>query len=729
MFSDYGASADSANGEGSIADMLRQAATEVLTAKVPPGFVFIEEYNMYYSHESGYYYDQNTSLFYHSETQTYYYYDETDGQYKVYQSMKPRPYWGPIDGPSSSIRTIIHTLQLNGRDELIDEQLLIYSDIGRLSSRLDLDRAMNQEDIDVCETLFGILETLEDEEDRNNRRGRRDQRERDRRYRRDEDDYRRNMERSSRRRQVFDGDNFVEVEDRRAQEEDWYREKERKSTKEREWDRGKERPDREERDRREKEEKKRIKEEIEERRRHRSRTWSSSDSEGEKEEKAKEEEDERVQMMKEEGYDQPPCVRFINMETLDLFIITMSGGLVGLAPECDVKVPDQTLPPRLAQLLFVQEKGPEPDKKMNDEDMSEFARIFSKRSTRSGSKERGDRRRSRSRSRDSGRRRSGSREKSSEDRGRGGGEERPGEKAEWRRIEKHVKKRQLPPNASRKERRAFERIWGKIDGDPIHGKYFLRVLSNAAKCTVDGVKVKKGEPDVPIANGCMVTFAKTNRFTLHIHSGDAGHKSSGRNTCAGCEPGLLLAEAAAAAPPPPPQKKRLKGEAARRAHLKQMKESLGIEEDEEKEPKMKYTDRAKERRKMFGSDPSLPKRRDDRPTGAGGMYDGCAAKPLPGAVPIVTATDAKAAAKKALSSENKASSDEFQQGFKLLKSMGWKEGEGLGRKNEGIVEPVANEFKGDRTGLGAAAVAPTKNAIWDLARSRFKEIEESEKKN
>lgn len=28
------------------------------------------------------------------------------------------------------------------------------------------------------------------------------------------------------------------------------------------------------------------------------------------------------------------------------------------------------------------------------------------------------------------------------------------------------------------------------DGDPIHGKYFLRVLSNAAKCTVDGVKVK-----------------------------------------------------------------------------------------------------------------------------------------------------------------------------------------------------------------------------------------------
>ncbi|GMS96277.1 hypothetical protein PENTCL1PPCAC_18452, partial [Pristionchus entomophagus] len=690
MFSDYGggATADSANGEGSIADMLRQAATEVLTAKVPPGFVFIEEYNMYYSLESGYYYDQNTSLFYHSETQTYYYYDETDGQYKVYQSMKP-PEW--------TRRT-----HRRAAADLIGYRAT---------------EAMNQDDIDVCETLFDLLEKLEDDEDRRKRRGRRDQRESDRRSRRDEDDYRRNVERSSKRRQVFDGDGFVEVDDRRSQEDDWYKEKERKSTKEREWDRGKERPDREERDRKEKEENKRIKHEIEERRRHRSRTWSSSDSEGEKGEKAREEEDERVQMMKEEGYDQPPCVRFINLETLDLFIVTMSGGLVGLAPECDVKVPDQTLPPRLAQLLFIQEKGPEPEKKIEEDDgVDEFARRFSKRSTRSGSREGGGKRRSRSRSRDSGRRRSRSRERSSQDRGRAE-EPRPGEKAEWRRIEKHVKRRQLPPNASRKERRAFERIWGKIDGDPIHGKYFLRVLSNAAKCTVDGQKVKKGEPDVVISHGCTIAFAKTNRFTLHIHSG--------RNTCAGCEPGLLLAAAAAAAPPPQPQPKKLKGEAARRAQLRQMKESLGFGDDEEKKPKTKYADRAKERRKMFGSDPNLPKRRDTRPEGAGGMYDGCAAKPLPGAVPIVTATDAKAAAKKALSSENK--------GFKMLKLMGWKEGDGLGRKNEGIIEPVANEFKGDRTGLGAAAAAaaavlPTKNAIWEAARNRFKEIEDSEKK-
>lgn len=57
--------------QGSIADMLRQAATEVLTAKVPPGFVFIEEYNMYYSHESGYYYDQVSSVTFFSKRSSF----------------------------------------------------------------------------------------------------------------------------------------------------------------------------------------------------------------------------------------------------------------------------------------------------------------------------------------------------------------------------------------------------------------------------------------------------------------------------------------------------------------------------------------------------------------------------------------------------------------------------------------------------------------------------------
>lgn len=52
-----------------------------------------------------------------------------------------------------------------------------------------------------------------------------------------------------------------------------------------------------------------------------------------------------------------------------------------------------------------------------------------------------------------------------------------------------------------------------------------------------------------------------------------------------------------------------------------------------------------------------------------------------GAVPITTGTEANAVASRSIGSENK--------GFKLLKAMGWSEGEGLGRKGEGRVQPVS----------------------------------------
>ena len=97
--------------QGSIADMLRATAEEVLVSRVPPGFVFIEEYGQYYSRESGYYYDQvfdapklflicvfskqmivsqNTALFYHPTTQTYYFFDDDSGEYRVHACLKKR---------------------------------------------------------------------------------------------------------------------------------------------------------------------------------------------------------------------------------------------------------------------------------------------------------------------------------------------------------------------------------------------------------------------------------------------------------------------------------------------------------------------------------------------------------------------------------------------------------------------------------------------------------------
>ena len=39
-------------------------------------------------------------------------------------------------------------------------------------------------------------------------------------------------------------------------------------------------------------------------------------------------------------------------------------------------------------------------------------------------------------------------------------------------------------------------------------------------------------------------------------------------------------------------------------------------------------------------------------------------------------------------------------GYQLLSRMGWKKGDGLGIEKEGILHPIATEFKTDRTGLG-----------------------------
>ena len=43
--------------QSSIAAMLREAAHEAMHSNVPEGFVWIEEYQQYYSQSSGYMYD------------------------------------------------------------------------------------------------------------------------------------------------------------------------------------------------------------------------------------------------------------------------------------------------------------------------------------------------------------------------------------------------------------------------------------------------------------------------------------------------------------------------------------------------------------------------------------------------------------------------------------------------------------------------------------------------
>ncbi|KAK6047828.1 hypothetical protein COOONC_14667 [Cooperia oncophora] len=72
----------------SIADMIRDAANEVLHSRVPEGFQWIEAYGQYYSPSCGFFYDPNTGLFYHSDSETYYIFNDDTQQYEIYKCMR-----------------------------------------------------------------------------------------------------------------------------------------------------------------------------------------------------------------------------------------------------------------------------------------------------------------------------------------------------------------------------------------------------------------------------------------------------------------------------------------------------------------------------------------------------------------------------------------------------------------------------------------------------------------
>ena len=73
---------------------------------------------------------------------------------------------------------------------------------------------------------------------------------------------------------------------------------------------------------------------------------------------------------------------------------------------------------------------------------------------------------------------------------------------------------------------------------------------------------------------------------------------------------------------------------------------------------------------------------------------------------------------------------ERNKGFKLLQKMGWKEGSGLGKEGQGVVEPVLVEERGERLGLGCAEQAPPavgkkekqKTEVWQKTQARFNKL-------
>ncbi|KAK2862175.1 hypothetical protein Q5P01_001708 [Channa striata] len=128
-----------------------------------------------------------------------------------------------------------------------------------------------------------------------------------------------------------------------------------------------------------------------------------------------------------------------------------------------------------------------------------------------------------------------------------------------------------------------------------------------------------------------------------------------------------------------------------------------LEELERKETELKYRDRAAERREKYGvTEPPAPKKKFYQPPN-----------------PIV---NYEQPTKDGITSENI--------GNKMLQAMGWQEGKGLGRNQQGITTPISASLRTKGTGLGIKGssyeLSPSdtyKDAVRKAMFARFTEIE------
>uniref|UniRef100_A0A1A7XWQ4 RNA binding motif protein 5 n=1 Tax=Iconisemion striatum TaxID=60296 RepID=A0A1A7XWQ4_9TELE len=137
-------------------------------------------------------------------------------------------------------------------------------------------------------------------------------------------------------------------------------------------------------------------------------------------------------------------------------------------------------------------------------------------------------------------------------------------------------------------------------------------------------------------------------------------------------------------------------------HRSKMSEAE-LEELERKESELKYRDRAAERREKYGiPEPPVPKK-----------------KKFSQPVPVV---NYEQPTKDGLNSDNI--------GNKMLQAMGWKEGKGLGRNQQGITTPIEAQLRTKGAGLGTKGTNYTlspsdtyKDAVRKAMFARFTELE------
>uniref|UniRef100_A0A0K0DL64 G-patch domain-containing protein n=1 Tax=Angiostrongylus cantonensis TaxID=6313 RepID=A0A0K0DL64_ANGCA len=296
----------SAVPQQSIADMIRDAANEVLHSRVPEGFQWIEAYGQYFSPSCGFFYDPNTNLFYHSDSETFYIFNDDNQQYEVYKRMR-KTHWNSRANKKKARQMFCGVLD-----------------------------HFDQDAVDVCEIVFDMTAKLSLESSEN-----------------ECDDHKDWALFSPQRLFCFikkplvmdyeyDGDGFpVEYFDDTTGEITCVTKKPmrtkctnetKKSREVRKLRRGN------------------VLEAM------RNGTYNLSMCEEECSDESSEEEDERIQMKEEEGFLQPPLLRIIDSKN-NLHVITMSGGSVGRQSGSDIIIEDPSISRKLLEFVFVPESN------------------------------------------------------------------------------------------------------------------------------------------------------------------------------------------------------------------------------------------------------------------------------------------------------------------------------------------------------------------------------------
>ncbi|KAM3716253.1 putative angiogenic factor [Dirofilaria immitis] len=231
-------------------------------------------------------------------------------------------------------------------------------------------------------------------------------------------------------------------------------------------------------------------------------------------------------------------------------------------------------------------------------------------------------------------------------------------------------------------------------------RYFMTVKGREPVIFRNKIKIDMDEVAF-IDHGDEWQFGEQ-EFLAHIHYGT--------NTCGSCEPGLLKTDHVIISELDyNPLAGKISKETLRRRNLRSMKKEYGIFDDEEERYRCKY--QKKERNFSCNNAENKDK----------SIYANCLAKPLPKM--IATTIDKLPSSAEMLNESNR--------GFGMLQRMGWKQGTGLGRREDGITEPLTSKVRPNRAGLGLknevkfelSKKQDKRQHLLEITRKRFQKAE------